>query len=301
MSVTADTISAGDAGQTSIFSRVLVGVDGSAESVDAAVQAARLVEPDGQLTLLSVYHLEPTLIGGSEGATPVYLDEELHHDAAIHRLERVRRKLSTDCGIELKAARGWAWHQLLHEAERGHNSLIAIGARDRGRMLGMLLGSTATALIHAARCSVLVSRVAPPAFPSAIVVGVDGSLHSLVAAETAIALANRYGATVEAVAATGGDPIDDERLLEFRRRFGIGAAPAAAPGKAVAPLRWSHESPVDALLAASASADLLIVGSRGRRRLAALGRVSQRVAHAARCSVLIVREPGGTGRTVGDP
>ena len=49
-----------------------------------------------------------------------------------------------------------------------------------------------------------------------------------------------------------------------------------------------HE-PVAALTAASAAADLLVVGSRGMHGIRALGSVSERVAHRAECSTLIVR------------
>ena len=44
-----------------------------------------------------------------------------------------------------------------------------------------------------------------------------------------------------------------------------------------------------ALLAAAADADLLVVGSRGLHGLRALGSVSERVAHQAHSSVMIVR------------
>ena len=50
-------------------------------------------------------------------------------------------------------------------------------------------------------------------------------------------------------------------------------------------------NPVDVLVASAADADLLVVGSRGLRGLKSLGSVSERVAHQARCSVLIVRGP----------
>jgi nucleotide-binding universal stress UspA family protein len=49
------------------------------------------------------------------------------------------------------------------------------------------------------------------------------------------------------------------------------------------------DEPATALVAAAAEADLLVVGSRGLHGLKALGSVSERVAHRARCSVLIVR------------
>ena len=47
--------------------------------------------------------------------------------------------------------------------------------------------------------------------------------------------------------------------------------------------------PVEALVTASADADLVVVGSRGLKGLKALGSVSERVAHRAAASVLIVR------------
>jgi nucleotide-binding universal stress UspA family protein len=43
----------------------------------------------------------------------------------------------------------------------------------------------------------------------------------------------------------------------------------------------------------SADADLLVVGSRGLDGFRALGSVSERVAHEASCSVLVVRAGSG--------
>ncbi len=47
--------------------------------------------------------------------------------------------------------------------------------------------------------------------------------------------------------------------------------------------------PVEALVDAASRADLLVVGSRGAGGLRALGSVSERVAHRASSSVLVVR------------
>jgi nucleotide-binding universal stress UspA family protein len=52
------------------------------------------------------------------------------------------------------------------------------------------------------------------------------------------------------------------------------------------------EKPLQALIAAAERADLVVVGSRGLRGLRSIGSVSERVAHRASCSVLVVREPG---------
>jgi nucleotide-binding universal stress UspA family protein len=46
---------------------------------------------------------------------------------------------------------------------------------------------------------------------------------------------------------------------------------------------------VSRLVEAAMDADLLVVGSRGLHGIKALGSVSERVAHEAKCSVLVVR------------
>ena len=49
------------------------------------------------------------------------------------------------------------------------------------------------------------------------------------------------------------------------------------------------DEPVPVLVAASADADVLVLGSRGLHGVKSLGSVSERVAHRAECSTLIVR------------
>ncbi len=55
------------------------------------------------------------------------------------------------------------------------------------------------------------------------------------------------------------------------------------------PFTVDGAGPVAALRSASDDADLVIVGSRGLHGARALGSVSERVAHQAACSVLVVR------------
>jgi nucleotide-binding universal stress UspA family protein len=54
-------------------------------------------------------------------------------------------------------------------------------------------------------------------------------------------------------------------------------------------LERHHGHPVDVLIAAAEGADLVVLGNRGLHGLAALGSVSERVAHHAPCSILVVR------------
>jgi nucleotide-binding universal stress UspA family protein len=119
---------------------------------------------------------------------------------------------------------------------------------------------------------VLVARKAGDRFPGRIAVGVDGSPESAVAYATARDLVERFRAELLSVSARGGKGVAER--IEM-----IAAHHEDSPDK-----------PVDALVAAGADADLVVVGSRGLDGLRSLGSVSERVAHQAGCSVLIVRE-----------
>lgn len=112
----------------------------------------------------------------------------------------------------------------------------------------------------------------PEAFPARIAVGLDGSPEADAAARVADGLAERFGAGVREVVATGGKGIEADAIR------------AARPGIEIA-----ARKPLEALVEASAEADLVIVGNRGRHGLKSLGSVSERLAHQARCSVLVVR------------
>ncbi|HEX7256207.1 MAG TPA: universal stress protein [Gaiellaceae bacterium] len=254
----------------SVFERVLVGVDGSAESLAAVRQAATLAE--GPITLLAAYELAAALVGGMGPASPAYLDEEPLRNAAEQALESAREEIP---GTEAtaKVARGRPWDALLAEIERAGDTLVAVGSHGTGRALGIVIGSTATELIHKAPCSVLVARTPLTGFPSVIVVGLDGSAESIAAYETAKALADRFDSKLEPVVASAGEDVD------------LGEVQRLVPDR----VRGTSEDPVEALVAASAGADLVVVGSRGLRGVRALGSVSERVAHQAACSVLIVR------------
>ncbi len=99
----------------------------------------------------------------------------------------------------------------------------------------------------------LVARTCPDPerFPRRVVVGIDGTNSSTEALLAAESIARRLDAELDVVSAP--------------------------------------EAPVDALVEAAAEADLLVVGSRSLHGPKALASVSERVAHRAPCSVLVVR------------
>jgi len=116
--------------RSSVFSRVLVGIDGSEESREAARQAAILV--DGELTLLASYDVAPA-IGGTGAGVPAYLDEDLQRDAATEALERAREDvaLASPTG---KIVRGRPADALISEVEREQDTLLAVGSHGGGRL-----------------------------------------------------------------------------------------------------------------------------------------------------------------------
>jgi nucleotide-binding universal stress UspA family protein len=108
-------------------------------------------------------------------------------------------------------------------------------------------------------------------FPASITVGVDGSGESLRALAAARELGERLAVPVRTIAASGGKPVDFDGL------------------RGVEELDWDERKPVAALVDASRGTHLLVIGSRGLHGLSALGSVSERVAHKAASSVLVVR------------
>jgi nucleotide-binding universal stress UspA family protein len=250
---------------TAPFTHVLCGLDGTAASAVAARQAATLLDPHGMLRFLSA--VSPTVLAPPAfgAAVVVHELEEAARDA-LHEARLQHPEATTELRYGPAAA------ALLDAARREGATLLAVGSRDGRRIAGILLGRVTTHLLHRAPCSVLVARERDGghAFPRTIVAGTDGSRHGDEAVRVARLLGERFEAPVRVVAATGGDPVDADNL------------------EGTAGLEWSPESPVDALVAAAAGADLVVLGSRGLRGLRALGSVSERVAHEAPCSVLVV-------------
>jgi len=273
MSTTHDiaTVSQG-CSENARFTRIVVGVDGSAESVEAARQAEQVAAPGAELELLAAYSVAAPIVGANIGSVPLYFDGETQREAATRSTGAAAKALRR-ADLVRTLARGPAGDVLLEAAGSDRRTLLAVGSHGIGRLRGIFLGSTATEVIHAAQGSVLVARSADAGFPRKIVVGVDGSPESAAAFTVAHELAQRHGATLWPAIAYGGDHVDKD----------------AARAIAGEDHDEMSDDPAIALVAAAADADLLVVGSRGLHGLKALGSVSERVAHNARCSVLIVR------------
>ena len=188
------------------------------------------------------------------------------------------------------------------QAESADAALVVLGDRGLGGFTGLLLGSVAVSLAAHAACPVVVVRgpefdaSAPRVEP--VVVGVDGSPAS--EAAFAFAAAALHAVPLVAVHAwcdlvvdpTVAPLLDD--ALESDEREVLAERLAG----------WSQEyldvdvrrlvvrdRPARALVQESASAQLVVVGSRGRGGLAGmlLGLVSHALLHHAHCPVAVVR------------
>jgi nucleotide-binding universal stress UspA family protein len=260
--------------------------------MDALCQARQLLMPGGRLVAATVY--DPT-IAVHAGWRASAVAEELEREGEETRLKAERQLESLDdAGSRL--LEGSPARCLLELARKERATLVAVGSHGHSRAAGILLGTVATTMLHEAPCPVLLARPVPDAdqFPRSIVLGVDGSPQSLSAAEVVAELVERFGSSVRALAATGGKPVDVDGLLKVRRLdpsvlVAVRSGRAGDQAARFPILEWSDQQPVDALLAASAEAELLVLGSRGLHGLSALGSVSERVAHRAACSVLVIR------------
>jgi nucleotide-binding universal stress UspA family protein len=252
----------------STFARILVGVDGTKESLDACRQAGKLAEPGGAVEA-AVVSLVPPAAASALGVEDLAERLESTASSALSAAAHILGPRA-----ELRRLQGLTVEALLAEVQRIQATLLAIGTEDHARLQEIVFGGAAGELLHKAPCAVLLARPVPDlsTFPREIVVGLDGSDEAERAFAAARSLATRRHSKLRTVVALGGKHVD---LAKVTRRHRQAEDLAAAP--------------VPALVEASACADLLVVGSRGRHGVRALGSVSERVAHQATCSVLVVR------------
>jgi nucleotide-binding universal stress UspA family protein len=214
--------------------------------------------------------------------------------------------------VETHLVNGGAAAALIEESSQAE--IVVVGSRGLGGFGELMLGSTAVEVAAHAHCPVVVIRpdtsdVAPGAEAGRVVVGVDGSVLSIDALAFAFGEAFLRARGLTAVHAWHRPSYDAP---------GKGAPIAASVGDTVfrgpelqalrdALATWREKlpavdvreavrdaNPAAALIAASAGAELLVVGSRGRGGFASLvlGSVSHAVLHHAHCPVAVVRPIG---------
>ena len=178
---------------------VVVGVDGSACSLEAVRLAAR--EATVRRRPLRVVHafiwpMMRTPLGPSSAGPP---EGGLRNQAERVVAEAVEeaRKVAPEIEVTGAVVDGAPTPVMLQEAHEA--GLIVLGNRGLGGFAGLLLGSTSAQVAAHATCPVLVVRGEARAPTGPIVVGVDGSELSDLAIGFAMAEADHRGAEVIAV------------------------------------------------------------------------------------------------------
>ncbi|GAA1468099.1 universal stress protein [Nocardiopsis exhalans] len=289
--------------------KVLVGVDGSSTAQEAlswaAAEAGRRNVP-----LVVVYALSMPLarrrntgvfrLLPSDMAVE-YAEYVLAHAAEHLRSQRFAGPVKTRLALEKPAL------ALLRRS--GPEDVIVVGSRGLGALGTAVLGSVGVRLAAQATCPVVVvhDTHSPGIEPRRIVVGVDGSecsRRALVfaleqgarAADASLVVVNSTETptpfAAQPLVALSGYPPDrwPERLSKDLVTDMIAQAGEGTVHNVDITVTCTREDPAHALLAESAEADLVVVGSRGRGGVRGLflGSVSQSVLHQARVPVAIV-------------
>jgi nucleotide-binding universal stress UspA family protein len=262
-----------------VFARVVVGVDGTEWGFEALRQATVLAPVEGSLHAVTALDLRPVV---HTGLAASHWAEVLEQEATAAR-DAAAAILADRSACTAKVVRGEPVQVLQQECVAVQATLLAVGGRRSSRLLGIALGDTSSQLLHDAPCSVFFARPHDEQVwePRMIVVGFDGSEGGAAALHAAAELAARFGARLETVCATSGRSAPSGE--QWAERVDT----------------WDPAHPVGALVGRSSDVDLVVVGSRGLHGVQALGSVGERVAHHARCSVLVVREQSQTGAAAG--
>ncbi len=285
---------------------IVAGYDGSPAS-ETAVWWAAAEAGRRRARLRLTYALAMSFLSSPLGIPSVPLPTDVLREGAERLLAEVAQRIRETfprLSVDAVVTFGGAAQALLQEATTA--VLVVLGSRGLGEFRDLAMGSVSAHVATHATCPVV---VVPPHWQSGqatggIVVGVDGSKSSLEAIEFAFEQAEARQATLTAVMAwhdpvsTGpNDPLPivyDLDTLEEESAALLAESMAGHRDKY--PNVPVHEDLVrgtahDVLLAAGRSAELLVVGSRGRGafRGLLLGSTSRALVHHPPCPVAVVR------------
>ena len=291
--------------------RVVVGIDFSPSSIDAAKWVARYLAPGAELILAHVISIPvpPPIARGKFPRRDLLIDTV--REGAEKRLREVSPSLGA-ARMWLEIREGDPVEGITALADDFSADLIVAGAH--GERAGLLegLGSTADHLVRASARPVVLVVQPRLTTPTQILVPVDKPQHSADALRWASALTQRFGARVTtmhvvtggvasgalaALAVVSGTPPVDvgvpRDVAEATDRW-LESVVAAGIPRAQATSEVIPGEPIREILGAATrlDADLIIMGRRsaGGFRRAVLGSVVEGVLRSAPCPVLVVPE-----------
>lgn len=294
--------------------KILVGCDLSVEAEVAVAHAVDRARHEGAEVVLVLADVVPEapvgLARGSRLAMTAYQELLARRLAADRRglAELRQRWIGHGAEISELVVDGFPDERLPALAAETGADLIVVGTHGRTGFKRFMIGSVAERTARLAPCSVMIARGAAPAGGyRRIVLGTDFSAGSKLALRQAEAAA-APGARIDIVhcwtMAWGIDPIDAMATASVAKIYGDVFDGLRAEGDAwVADARARADLTVElrilerpavtgvAELAADVGADLIVVGSHGRRGLRrfVLGSVAEATARHAQCSTLIAR------------
>ncbi|ADL45250.1 universal stress protein [Micromonospora aurantiaca] len=282
---------------------ILVGYDGSADAAVALNWALDEAGRSGRPVRLAYVFEWLTVTGwiGPGVAPGVWPDE-----AARQQVDELVRKAAADAAAERP---GLTVHgevfdgppALVLQERSADAGMLVLGSRGHGGFGGLLAGSTAVSVAAHAHCPVVVVRDGQAATSGPVVVGSDGSESALRALGFAVERAAQRDVPLRVLRAW--EPPGDRWVPPDFDPEQVAASERAAAEAELAPWRESFpDVPVEIeavpgsasalLVEASRSAQLVVVGSRGRGGLRGmlLGSVSQQLIQHSHCPVAVVRE-----------
>ncbi len=268
------------------FGDIVCAVNGSRGSAEAARQAIALAGPGSALTFIAVFYATGTGLAETAGLGEKRARKALDEAAGLaHR---------TGVSAATKLRRGRSPNQVLLTESKRHE-LMVLGSHGGSRAGGILLGSTATRATHDASRALLVARRPVGRwrdFPTGILVATDGSAGSWAATRAAGRIGRARGSRIVVLHVPNEAP-EERREVVTEQAAAIqeltGAKPTVTDGGGQV-----AERIVDT--ARSERCSLIAIGRRGLTGIRALGSVSERVVHQARCSVLVVPPKADSAR-----
>ncbi len=278
--------------RTRSSARVVVGVDGSEQALAAVrVAATEAYHRHAPLHIVHAFiwpflHVDVGPVADDLPGTGL----RHHAEDVLAEATAEAQKVAPQVPVTSALIDGAATPVLLGESDRA--TLLVLGDRGLGGVSGLIVGSVAVHAVAHARCPVLVVRDTEPT-GGPVVVGVDGSETSALAVGFAFEESAYRGADLVPLLARD-DPAPagspgwraarrtlDESLAGWQERY---------PDVAVRPeLVQGH--PRHSLVARSRTAQLMVVGARGRDTFTGLllGSVSQTLLYHSACPVAVVR------------
>lgn len=280
------------------YKKILVAFDGSESSQNALRQAIRLARTEK--CWVKVVSVVPSYEGD------IYLTGVKDIEAAIkgpaEKLLAEAREIASAEGVSVitNVQQGEAYERIVDVAESENCDLIVMGRKGHSSIEKAFIGCVTERVIGHTHSDVLVVPKDAAIGLGGILVATDGSKYSESASDRAIGLAKSYGATLGGVSVVDVTeeflteaPAIVEKLIKDAKSAleAVSKKSDAAGVKVKTFVREGEAFRVITELAAELGANLIVMGSHGRKGLSRLlmGSVTEKVIGHSTCPVLVVR------------